>query len=270
LDVILKPDRGFALSPDGTRLAFVAQDSRGVTGLWVRSLANPQALALAGTDGGSWPFWSPDGRSIGFFADRKLKRVPAEGGTVQSLAEPTIEPKGGAWSPDGRIVYVPDYRTPLFEVAATGGPSRALTTLDVGGGELSHRWPQFLPDGKTLIFLVQTAEAGDPGDRSRIEALESTGMRHEVLKVNASAAYAPPRRLLFWRQGSIYAQELDARLRLQGMANLVAKGAGLNASELAAFTVSNEGTLVYHNSAALMASRMARPRGKAAFHRYGA
>jgi hypothetical protein len=150
----------------------------------VQSLAAFEARQLPGTEGAYLPFWSPDGRDIGFFANDRLKRVPATGGTVQTLAGSAIEPKGGASSPDGRIVYVPDYRTGLFEVAASGGEAREMTKLNVEEGEHSHRWPQFLPDGRSLLFLVQTAEAGAAEDRSRIEILDAEGARHEILPGN--------------------------------------------------------------------------------------
>jgi Tol biopolymer transport system component len=244
--VPLAPRSGFALSPDGDRLAFVARGTDGLSRLWLRALAASEARPLAGTEGALAPFWSPDGRDIGFFADQRLKRVPAAGGVVQVLAGPLPEQKGGAWSPDGRIVYAPDYRAGLFEVSAKGGQPRALTQLDVASGELSHRWPWFLPDGRTLLFLVQTAEAGAKDDRSRIEALDARGARHEILKANASAAYAPPGLLLFWRTGSIYAQPLDPeRLRLGGEEKLVATDVDLNWSEWATFSVSGGGSLVY-------------------------
>ena len=247
---LLRVHAGFALSPDGSRLAFVASDSDGVSKLWVRELAARAARALPGTEGArpfaASPFWSPDGRDIGFFTDQKLKRVPAAGGPVQVLAGPNNEPKGGTWSPDGRIVYVPDYRTGLFEVPASGGQSRPLTTLDSAGGEVSHRWPRFLPDGKALLFLAQTAEAGADDDRSRIEALDTNGRRHEVLRVNASAQYAASGWLVFWRDGSISAQRFDpTRLRLHGESHLLAEDVDLTISEWATFSVSDQGTLVY-------------------------
>jgi Tol biopolymer transport system component len=121
-----------------------------------------------------------------------------------------------------------------------------LTTLDADSGELSHRWPQFLPDGRNLLFLVQTSEAGARDDRSRIEALDSAGARHEILRVNASAAYAHPGRLLFWREGSLYAQELDTRrFRLRGEARRLASEVGLDSNEWATFAVSETDTLLY-------------------------
>jgi Tol biopolymer transport system component len=244
---VLRETAGFSLSPDGSRLAFVAQDADGIRHLWIRPLAALEAVKLAGTEGAFAPFWSPDGRDLGFFADQRLKRVPAAGGAAQTLAQGTVEPKGGAWSPDGRIVYVPDFRTGLCEVPATGGEARELTTR--AAGETSHRWPQFFPDGRTILFLVQTAEAGAPDDRSRVEALTADGIRHEVIAGNASALYAPSGELLYWREGSIYAQRLDIEtFELAGEPVAVARGVGLTQNEWPTFTISATGTLVYHDA----------------------
>jgi Tol biopolymer transport system component len=241
----LRPQRGFALSPDGRRLAFVARDADGVNSLWVRSLAARSARPLAQTEGAWKPFWSPDGRNVAFFAGASLKRVPAAGGVVQTLAEAS-EPRGGTWSPEGRIVFS-ERRTGLFEVPATGGEPKALTAVDGDAGELDHRWPIFLRDGRTVLFLVQTGEAGARDDQSRIEALDPDGARHPFLRLNSSVAYAPPRQLLFWREGSVYVQELGRRgMRVRGEPRLVAESVTFTANEWAALSVSGEGTLVYH------------------------
>ena len=246
------PNGGFRLSPDGRLLAFIAVDTEGAQTVWIQSL-DAEGRPLEGTQGAIHPFWSPDGQDLGFFAGGSLKRIPAAGGAVTILAATSLtQPKGGTWSPEGRIVYVPDYRTGLFEVSASGGELRALTALDVDDGELSHRWPQFLPDGQTLIFLVQTDEYGAADDRSRIEALDADGERHELMRVNSSPTYASPGGLIYWRGGAIYSQELDSReWRVRGNPRLVAEGVGFNSSEWANFSVSTEGTLVYHIGTAL-------------------
>jgi len=241
----LRPQRGFALSPDGRRLAFVARDAEGVNSLWVRSLAARSARPVAQTEGAWKPFWSPDGRNVAFFDGASLKRVPAAGGVVQTLAEAS-DPRGGTWSPEGRIVFS-ERRTGLLEVPATGGEPKALTAVDGDAGELDHRWPIFLRDGRTVLFLVQTGEAGARDDQSRIEALDPDGARHPVLRLNSSVAYAPPGQLLFWREGSVYVQELDRRgLRARGEPRLVAESVTFTENEWAALSVSGEGTLVYH------------------------
>lgn len=235
---------GFTLAPDGHTLAFTAFDADGSQKLWIQALNAISARPLEGTDGAQWPFWSPDGRSLGFFAEGSLRRIPAEGGTVVALA-PVQRPSGGAWSADGRIVYTPHYSSGLFEVPAEGGTPRALTELDMDAGEKSHRWPRFLPGGLDLLFLAQTDEYGADDDRSRIEVLRADGRRHEVVRVNSSAAYASEN-LLYWRGGTLYAHPFDvSERRVVGTPRVVVDDVGFDGAEWAAFSVSTEGTLVY-------------------------
>jgi Tol biopolymer transport system component len=246
--VRLQAGLGFVLSSDGRRLAFVGRGRDGVARLWVRSLADPEARPLAGTEGAFKPFWSADGRDIGYFdADAgTLERVPAAGGPARVVTANLELGRGGAWSPDGRIVFAPDSRSGLYEVEASGGDPRPLTVL--GEGETSHRWPQFLPDGETLLFLVQTAEPGAPDDRSRVEALLPSGERREVLRVNSSAAYSAPQSLLFWRDGALQARSFDPEtLRVRGEARRLAEPVGFDFNEWAAFSAAAD-TLVYYGA----------------------
>jgi len=209
----IRADQGLALSPDGTILAFLVEES-GITQLWVRAMDSLSAQPLEGTENARLPFWSPDGRHLGFFSDGKLKRIPVVGGAARGLAG-ALEPRGGAWGPDDRIIYSPGYRDGLWSISASGGEPRRLTELDLQRGEKSHRWPVFLPDGRHVLFLAQTDEGGSSSDRSSIEALAlADGRRTRILDVNSSMAYTPRGGLLFW--------------------------------ERAVFTVSQEGTLVYH------------------------
>jgi len=194
------------------------------------------------------PFWSPDGRDLGFFVtgDDQMKRVPVTGGQVQVIANAT-NPVGGTWGANDRIVFAPNNRVGLFEVPADGGEPRALTQLDSDSGELSHRWPVFLADGRTVMFLAQTGDAGSTNDRSRIKIVDGDGLLHEVLYENTSAAVAPPDWLIFWRQGSLYAQQLDLESwRLKGDPRRMADDVGFSAFESASFSVGSGDTLVYH------------------------
>ena len=141
------------LSPDGSRLAFVRTlDSRERT-LMVRSLAGGVAQELPGTQGVRAPFFSPDGESIAFFSDGKLKKISIPTGRVVNLAD---APRGfgGAWGSNGLIVFSPDMVGPLFQVADVGGDPEPTSEIDSDRDELSHRWPQLLPDDKTLIFTA--------------------------------------------------------------------------------------------------------------------
>ena len=129
---ILPPEKhsfdplSIALSPDGTKLAFVASAAGGAPQLWVRPLDSTAAQPLAGTDDAGFPFWSPDSRSLGFFAQGKLRIIDASGGAVQTLAD-APQPRGGAWGPSGTILYTPDSLCAMFRIPAAGGtPSHAI------------------------------------------------------------------------------------------------------------------------------------------------
>src|SRR5438094_2219086 len=134
----------FAISPDGRRLVFSASNE-GKSQLWVRPLDSLAAQPLPGTDRARYPFWSPDSTSIGFFSDGKLKRTDIMGGAPQVLAN-AINGRGGAWNREGTIVFSPGFDVPLFKVTAVGGQPEALTRLETG--QKSHRFTQFLPDGR--------------------------------------------------------------------------------------------------------------------------
>jgi len=245
------PDAGFQVSPDGQMLAFIAADADGARSVWIQPLDALEARPLEGTGGAFLPFWSPDGEALGFFAGGSLKRIPSSGGAATVLAS-VSNPKGGTWSPDGRIVFTPGYRTGLYEVSSEGGEARPLTRLDESAGELSHRWPQFLPDGSSLLFLVQTDESGAVDDRSRIEVLDSNADRHEIIRANSAPTYAPRGGLLYWREGAIYATDFEPQTRqVSGPPRLIAEGVGFNSSEWANVSASTEGTLVYHMGGAV-------------------
>ncbi len=143
-----------ALSHDGRRLAFIAA-SGGRNILFIRALDSIAAQPVAGTDGAYYPFWSPDGRDLGFFADGKLKRVSTSpGGAVTTLCD-APRPRGGTWNRHGTIVFASGAHDPLRSIPATGGPPVAVTRLDAKRHEYSHRFPWFLPDGRHVLFLAQ-------------------------------------------------------------------------------------------------------------------
>ncbi len=140
------------LSPDGKQLAYVAIAAEGKRMLWVRPLGSLAKQALTGTEGALFPFWSADSRSLGFFAQGKLKRIDLAGGPPMTLCD-AANSRGGAWSRDGVILFTPNTTSGLFRVPASGGSPVVLTKLDPSRGEGSHRWPQFLPDGKHFLYL---------------------------------------------------------------------------------------------------------------------
>ncbi|HEU5182014.1 MAG TPA: protein kinase [Candidatus Polarisedimenticolia bacterium] len=237
--------RAVALSPDGTRLAFVARDPTGRNLLWIRPLDSPEAQALPGTDSPSYPFWSPDGKNLGFFADGKLKRVDAAGGPPQTLCDAPLN-RGGSWNQDGVILFSPVVDAGLFKVSASGGVPAQVTRLDPARGESSHRWPFFLPDGKHFLYLV--ASFAGPREKTGIyvRSLDSNEEKF-LVSTNSSLAYAPPGYLLFLRDRTLMAQPFDAdRLLVTGdpfpMADRI-QYFPQNYSSM--FTVSQNGILAY-------------------------
>jgi eukaryotic-like serine/threonine-protein kinase len=201
------PSPQLAVAPAGRRLAFIASTADGRPRLWVRSFDAVTARPLAGTEGAARPFWSPDGRYIGFFAGAKLKTIPADGGPVQVLCD-AANPRGGTWSQDGVIVFSPSFGDGLYRVSVGDGPT-AVTRLDTARQELSHRWPQFLPDGRHFLYLAMNARFGQAGiyigslDSAETERILDTDFRAEFV-----AGY-----LLFVREGTLLAQPFDATAR---------------------------------------------------------
>ena len=232
---ILPPDNerplsAFAISPDGTRLVFSAPGHSGVNMLWIRPLASPPPVVVPGTEGASDPFWSPDGRSIGFFAGAKLKVVGPQLGSgapaVGVLADAPA-PRGGTWSSDGTIVFAKNIEDGLYRVAASGGSVTPVTTLDRSRRENSHRWPQFLPDGRRLLFFArgtpdeQGIYVGTPGSRDwKLLLRTSAAARVAALPARtwlARFAGGVEGRLFFTRDETLMVQPFDfEELELRG------------------------------------------------------
>ncbi len=234
-----------ALSPDGRKLAFVAVDKGAKSSLWIRSLDSFSAQRLSGTEGAAFPFWSPDGQFVGFFADGKLKRIAFAGGSPLSICD-AKSGQGGAWNRDGVIVFTPDFPpSPLYRVPAAGGVATPVTTLDTAGGEVLHSWPQFLPDGRHFLYLAGNAK--DTGKSGIYAQALGSAERKLLLNTRVRAAYAPPGYLLFVREGTLLAQPLDEKaLRVQGEPVSVAQDvAFVERFGRAAFHVSETGVLVY-------------------------
>ena len=221
----------FALSPDGRQIVFSAS-SDGASHLWLRSLATTTAQPLAGTEGARWPFWSPDGRSVGFMAGNALKRLDLGGGAPQTLA-PVTSGGGATWNADGVIVFAPITRSTLMRVSAAGGAVAAVTTF--GPGQVAHLAPQFLPDGRRFLFTALGAPDAtgiylgtlDGSAPIRLTPTDSAGMY-----LPEGAGGAGPFRgggwLLWVRAGTLVAQRLDvAKGELTGEPVTVADGVGV-------------------------------------------
>ncbi len=200
-----------AVSPDGRRIAFVGQTTDARRSLWVRELDALQPRPLAGTEGATLPFWSPDNRFLGFFADGRLKKIDASGGPPQVLA-PAPLPSGGAWNRDGVIVFTPNVYDPLYRVSASGGTAVPVTKL--GPREEAHRSASFLPDGRHVVFMADARRTED--HRIKVAALDSGEIR-DLFGAVSNVAFAQPGFILFVRAGSLLAQQFDPkRLRLVG------------------------------------------------------
>ncbi len=232
-----------SVSPDGTRIVSAARRQDGSTQLWVRSLASDAWAALPGTEKGSYPFWSPDGKSIGFFADGKLKRVDAGGGPPLTLCDAPFG-KGATWSAEGTILFAPGYDSGLQRIPAEGGPATDVTTLDRARHENSHRFPQFLPDGRHFLFFVRTSGEG-AADGVMVGSLDG-GHPQPLVKSPANAAFVSGR-LLYVRDRALVARRLDPEnLKPEGEEVVIGDEVHvLPAASLAVFSASRAGTLVY-------------------------
>jgi serine/threonine protein kinase len=147
------------VSPDGRQIAWAAVGRDGNTNLWIRSLDETISREIEGSEGAHYPFWSPDSRSVAYFAEAKLKKVDASGGPSITVAEAT-NAKGGTWSEEGIILFAPTHNSPIHKVSAAGGPSEPVTQLSSERQENSHRHPRFLPDGRHFMYFTRVGAMG--------------------------------------------------------------------------------------------------------------
>jgi Tol biopolymer transport system component/tRNA A-37 threonylcarbamoyl transferase component Bud32 len=239
----ISPQLSAVVSPDGRRLAFVATGGSGNLMLWIRDLDSLEPRALAGTENAAHPFWSPDGRFIGFLADGKVRRIATTGGAVATIAD-TAERAGPSWSRNGQILFVSKLGE-LGVVSAEGGP---VSTVVAGlGSGRQATWPHFLPDARHFLFFVRSANRGERG--VYVGSLDSSETK-QLLQSEFKAAYAGGH-LLFVRGTTLMAQPFDtARLELTGHASPVADGVWVAAGAgQASFSVSDTGVLAYVNAA---------------------
>ncbi len=243
------------LSPQGDRIAFVAHSDQAKL-LWVRSLSSNSAQALDGTAGASHPFWSPDGRYVGFFAGGKLMKIAATGGPVAALAD-APNARGGSWSANDVIVFAPDFQGALVKVGAQGGTTAPATVLDRIKHD-THRWPWFLPDGRHFIFLATSHSGGDPKQNGvYFGSVDSTEAKL-VIATDSAAQYASGY-LLYRASTALVAQPFDTQTgALSGsptpLVNNLRDDVGVWRS---IFAVSQNGLMVYQvGSAASARSRL--------------
>jgi Tol biopolymer transport system component/DNA-binding winged helix-turn-helix (wHTH) protein len=233
--------RSIAVSPDGRRVAFGVRSGRD-NQLWVRSLDGLTAEPLPGTENSAFPFWSPDSRSLAFASGGKLKKVDLGGGPVLTLAAaPNL--RGGTWSRGGVILFAPSLSGPLQRVPANGGESGPVTRNDGANEKEERLWPWFLPDGRHFLFATPSASSSGHFTirAGSLDSPETT----TVLVADSNAVFAEGR-LLFRRESTLMAQPFDARrLTTTGPPLPVAENVGRLLTGMAAFSVSENGVLVY-------------------------
>jgi len=203
----LYPDSaGVAISPDGTMIAFIVGSvTQTETELWVRSLDSTSARRLDDAKGALLPFWSPDGRRIGFFTESKLKTIAATGGRAEILAT-APNARGASWNASNVIIFAPEFAGPVFKIPASGGTPEPVTKIDPARKESGHRFPVFLPDGVHFLYATLPGKAGKFDIFAGSLADDS---RVLVGAMESAPVYAEPGWLLFARQGVLAAQAFD-------------------------------------------------------------
>ena len=246
------------ISPDGSRVAFIGcpttQSAESLVGttacsVWLQSLRTHEVREIPGTGGSNAPFWSPDGREIAFFAEGKLKAVPADGGPVRIICD-ALDARGGSWGTSGVILFSPARGGPVFRVPAEGG-ARAPVTSSTAESNIavvgSHRWPHFMPDGEH--FTYSNEPNGACSDLTQMHFASVNGKEdHTLLRVCSNASYANGH-LLYWRDGNLIEQPFDPRRGILGgtpvpIADHVAFDLLFG---FGAFSASSNGELIYRS-----------------------
>ncbi|MEQ1760493.1 MAG: protein kinase [Vicinamibacterales bacterium] len=241
-----------AVSPDGSRVAFLATAATGSSRLWVRALDTLTAQELPGTDGAAAPFWSPDSRFLGFFAEGTLKKIDVSGGPAVTLCA-TPEFRGGTWSRDGVIVFASSSASALQKVSAAGGVPSAATALE--DGDAGHARPSFLPDGKHFVYRVQ----GGPNDGIYVASLDAPARTLLLKSPGSTNTLYAQGHLLFMREETLMAQPFDlGRLTLTGEPLPIAEQVVRSTSSppSGVFSASDTGVLAYQAGEGSAGSRL--------------
>jgi serine/threonine protein kinase/Tol biopolymer transport system component len=243
-----------ALSPDGTRVAFIASKD-GRNSIWIRDLAKSEARQLPGTEGAFYPFWSPDGRSIGFFMNHKLWRMDLSSGTPMPVCD-VVEPRGGSWSSSNVIIFAREVSGPIYRVSASGGTAKAVTgaspTMGQNSEQSSDRWPFVLPDGKHFLYLHTPTGNVSNQDEIRFGSMDGSApktlLRGRFYTVQYASGW-----LLADMGGSVKAWKFDPE-------NGAVSGDGVNVANgvtsddivaSGAFSVSRAGLFLYQHASSV-------------------
>jgi serine/threonine protein kinase/Tol biopolymer transport system component len=213
VEFALDPPVGHALvdvpvpSPDGSRVLVLARASSGETSLWVRNIEASSLRRIPGTENAAFPFWAPDGQSIGFAIAGMLKRTTLSGNAIQNITPVDPYPLGATWNRGDVIVFTPTNKTPLYRVQAGGTGLAQLTSLNLERRENSHRWPHFLPDGRRFLFTARSDVPEYTG--IYIASLDSADAPKWIMSAQSSAAYLPSGHLVYMRDNTLVAQRFD-------------------------------------------------------------
>ncbi len=243
---------GLSLSPDGTKLTFVASTGSGRPALYLRSLGAEVAMRLAGTEGATYPFWSPDSRQIAFFADGKLKKLDLDGGAPLTVTLAS-DGRGGTWNADGTMLFSPETQESIQRVSPGGVLGDPVTTLDNSrAGETTHRFPSFLPDGRHFLYVRGSHSAAKQDDVNSIWVGETeSDETFELMQSGTQAYYAQGH--IFWvRDQFLMARPFSVeKLAFSGDAFAVGEGIVLDSGAWrAAFAVTETGPLAFHGGSA--------------------
>jgi serine/threonine-protein kinase len=256
--------RSLAISPDGTRIVYA---SSGTTPLMIRAVDRPEVSPLPGSEGGAHPFFSPDGRWVGFFARGEIRKAAVTGGPAVTICRHSAAPRGATWTPDGTIVFATnDVTTGLLSVPAAGGVPKSMTWPDAASGEQDHLLPAVSPDGRFVFFTV-SSESG--AEKAQIAVLDlNTGQRRMILRGGSDAAYLDPSMfpgsvrgarlrplasgaesdgvLLYGSAGTLTATRFDLKgLTVVGNPVSVAEQVAMAQTGATQYALSRQGTLVY-------------------------
>ncbi len=234
-----------ALSPDGAKMVFIASGSDQRRHIYVRSLDELRATVLSGTEDAEEPFFSSDGRWLGFFANRKLKKISVEGGAAVTICD-APNGRGASWGDDGTIAFVPAARSALSQVSSSGGAPRPLTTLDQGAAEVSQLWPQWLPGSKAVLF-TSSGQASNFEDADIVAYTISSEQRKTVLRGGYYARYVRSGHILYMHEGTLFLVPFNpGSLQVTGTPVPVLDGISANPGDGSAqFSLSESGTMAY-------------------------
>jgi Tol biopolymer transport system component len=249
LGTVFDPNPGspFAISPDGSQIVFVAAVVGKPQQLYLRPFDQQTGTPVPGTENATQPFFSPDGQSVGFFAEGKMRKVSLRGGPTVLLGEAPV-PHGASWAADDTIIFAPNFGSGLFRIPAAGGAPQILTKPNQKEQEISHRWPQVLPGGKGVLFTIQVG-SGSSYDDARIAVLSlETDKWRTLLTGGSYARYVPSGHIVYARAGSLMAVPFDlSRMEVRGAPVPVQEGVVTTAltSGSAEYDVTASGMLAY-------------------------